>query len=241
MKAFTLYLENKNTERLVAVGKTDPSFLGNDRDHKKCLPFKVAGEMGWDILLPETYEVYWNGGDLPSDIKITTEKHTDFISSTLGNGILTFKIPYLFELEEETFLWIKGGGNCPLSIDLYPCEGVVEADWFPGHITMNYKFITREKQIVLKKGTPYCRLLPYPKNYIESFNLEYATVESSANFKSKYLGYNFFNQTSHFFKAYIKGMLGREKVKNIPRIILSTPKEKIGEISKCPMTKLFKR
>lgn len=246
MKKFLLYSteENYNNEN-VKIGKTDSSFLGKDNEHQKCLPFKIAGELGWDLTLPESYEIYWNGGDNKKDITIKAPNKTDFISSSLGYGIITFKIPYLFQLEKDTFLWIKGGGNNPLSLDLYACEGVVEADWFPSHITMNYKIVTKDKWISLDKGKSYCRLVPYPKNYIENFIPTHSNMKEDKSFFKRYITYNHYNRFIPFAKtyltSYIKGMIGKEKVKNVPKIKLSSFTEAPSKQSKCPFHKLFKK
>jgi hypothetical protein len=244
MKKFTFYYDNsKNKQQLVVTGKMDTACLEGDTEHKKCLPLKIAGELGWDIILPDTYKISWNGGNSPKDIEITTSQKTDFISSSLGYGIITFKIPYLFELEKDTFIWIKGPSNNPVSLDLYALEGVVEADWFPSHITMNYKVVSKNKEIILEKGKPYCRLIPYPKNYIEEFIPQYEEMEKNENFSKKYMNYNYVNRFLPFSKSYltsyIKGMLGKEKVVNVPKIRLSLPKETFKEISKCPLHKLL--
>lgn len=226
-------------EELLCTGKSSSFFLGGDEKHKKCLPFRLVGELGWDIILPENFTVYWTGGLRREDIEITSESGSDFVASTIGSGVLSFKIPYLFELEAGNFLWLKGPNNNPLSTDLYACEGLVESDWFPGDITMNYKMLTRGKSIELKKGTPYCRLVPYPKNYIEKYAPKYRQLKDSPEFYQKYATYihsSKFAAGLKTFGSYFKGLLGTKKMDNFLKINLSAPE---GKNKKCPFHKLF--
>ena len=226
-------------EELLQPGKSSSFFLGGDEKHKKCLPFRLVGELGWDITLPETFRIYWTGGAEREDIEIISESASDFVTSTVGSGILSFKIPYLFDLESGNFLWLKGPNNQPLSTDLYACEGLVESDWFPGDITMNYKILTSGRSIELKKGSPYCRLVPYPKNYIEKYTPRYRQMKDSPEFYTKYATHI---QSSKFaagfntFSHYIKGLLGNKKMNNFLKIKLNLPE---GE-KKCPFHKMLK-
>jgi hypothetical protein len=242
---FNLYHIDNCKQKIVVTGETNGSFLGDTLEYKKCLPFLIAGELGWDLILTEDYVINWNGGKAPQDISIKTEEKNPFIFSNFGNGILTFKIPYLIELEENTFLWVKGPNNNPLSTELYPTEGLVEADWFPSNFGIDYKILVKNKDIVLKKNSAFCRLVPYPKNYIEKFNPQYSLLKDNPTFFENHVAYQqtnrFFFWSKYFLTAYINGILGDEKVKNfVPKIKLTTPKDNSGDISKCPFHKFFK-
>jgi hypothetical protein len=242
---FNLYHIDNNKQKIVVTGTTNGTFLGDTLEYKKCLPFLIAGELGWDLILTQDYVVNWNGGNAPEDVAIKTEGPDSFVFSNFGHGILTFKIPYLFELEENTFLWVKGPNNNPLSLDLYPTEGLVEADWFPSNFGIDYKILTKNKDILLKKDSAFCRLVPYPKNYIETFEPQYSTFKKNPGFFQTHIAYQqtnrFFFWSKYFLTAYMNGILGDEKVKNfVPKIKLTAPKEHSGDISKCPFHKLFK-
>ena len=222
---------------LLRRGKSSSLFLAGDNKHKKCLPFRLVGELGWDVCLPHDYTVHWNGGARRSDIQITSGGASGFVTSEMGNGILSLKIPYLFELEPGNFLWIKGANNNPLSMDLYACEGLVESDWFPGDITMNYKCLAAGKTIELKAGAPYCRLVPYPKNYIEKFAPEYREMQNSPQFYSKYSEYIFASKFASGFRTfsnYFKGLIGNKKMDNFLKIVLNAPQSP----KKCPFHNL---
>jgi hypothetical protein len=237
---FDVYFDDADQTTQIAPGNLGCSFLGTD-SYKKCLPFNIAGQLGWDIKLPHDYIVYWNGGEKPEDLKVISKTKEPQLFSKFGYGILTITIPYLFELEENTFLWIKGPTNNPLSTLLYPCEGVVEADWFPGQLAIDYKVLIKNTEIELKKDSPYCRILPYPKFYIEQFKPTYKDLNTAKRFNEKLSLYNLYDKflafSKFFLKSYNNGMLGTKKMNNVPKIKLTSPdKEKIN---KCPFHKVL--
>ena len=245
MKKFDIFHEpDRAVQKLVKPGEANFGFLENDVSHNKCLPLRIAGNMGWDIVMPETWTVNWNGGNSRKDIAITKPNNPelfDFVTSSLGNGIVTIKIPYLFNLEKGNFLWLKGANNNPLALGLYPMEGLVESDWFSAHITMNYKIIEKNKDILLAKDTPYCRAIPYPKKYIEDFQPTYREITQNSFFLKKLFSYIRVDKLNPFskmhLKSYAKGFDGIGFVENIKRVSLTSPIS--GDIKKCPFHKLF--
>jgi hypothetical protein len=248
MKKLDIYYDDgREHVKGINPGVADFNFLGSgETAHRKCLPIKIAGSMGWDLIMPETFTVRWDGGNNKSSINIlkpNNKEYYDFVTSSLGYGILTIRIPYTFEIEKDNFLWFKGPTNNPLSLDLYPMEGLVENDWFAAHITMNYRITSPDVDIILEKGKSYCRIVPYPKNYIEEFQPSYREMSYSESFAKRAMRYVFadkFNFRSKMhLKSYISGFTGEEFVDNIKRVNLNTPKQ--SNASKCPFHKLFKK
>lgn len=241
---FNIYHNNKNNFSLVEAGVLNASFLEEKNNYKRCTPFRIAGELGWDIVLPHDYVINWNGGEDKTAISIKSEDKENFIFSTFGHGILTIQIPYLFELEKNTFLWVKGPNNHPLSMDMYPCEGVVEADWYPSVISIDYKIVSKNVDIFLKKGSPYCRILPYPKHYIEKFNPIYKTLNEDPEFKDKRNAYDmankFFPFSEYFLRCYENGIVGNTEHDHIPKINLNLPENEKDVAKKCPFHKMLK-
>jgi hypothetical protein len=231
MKKFKLFRTQEDRSENFHPGKQDLSLLGGNDLHARCLPLKIAGELGWDLKLPESFKVTWNGGSLSKDTVISEAKNPenwDLVTSSMGGGIITFKIPYRVDLEEGNFLWVRGGINNPLSVDLYPYEGLVESDWFPGYITMNYKILTPNKEILLEEGKSYCRMFPYPKRYIEEFSPEWAREEDDEEYSERFHEYTVWNRfvfgAEQFMRSYMLGYIGQRKVDNIKKITLSAPK-----------------
>jgi len=247
MKKFDIFHESGyEPMKIIEPGKANFAFLGNDNSHHKCLPLKIAGSLGWDLSLPETFTVRWDGGAHRTSLTVSASvdpENYGFVSSISGNGILTFRIPYVFNVEPGNFLWFKGPGNNPLSLDLYPLEGLVECDWFPANITMSYKVTEINKDIVLEKGKQYCRVIPYPKNYVEEFTPKYQKLQSSPSFMKKLMKFIKFDKFSPgskmHLKSYISGFDGENFVDNIKRVSLSRPES--ADVSKCPFHKLFKK
>jgi hypothetical protein len=247
MKKLNIYFDKDSLgKELILPGEENFSFLGvGEKNHKKCLPIKIASQIGWDMIMPATFKVIWNGGDKPSDIKISSEDDSfaNFVCSQMGYGILTITIPYLFEVEEGNFLWFRGCTNNPISPNLFPIEGVVEYDWFPSNITMNFKITAPNVEIEIAKGAPYCRVLPYPKKYIQEFTPKYADFSGSP-FVHKWIAYNMANKfmasAKNFLMCYSRGIFGNTQIENIKKITLDKP-DKSNDISKCPFHKLFKK
>jgi hypothetical protein len=248
MKKLNIYFEQSNLQKeLVIPGEENFSFLGDgESNHKKCLPIKIASQLGWDMLMPETIKVIWNGGNKPGDIKIIGENNTaypNFVCSQMGYGILTITIPYLFEVEDGNFLWFRGCTNNPISPYLFPIEGLVEYDWFPSNVTMNFKITIPNVEIVMPIGAPYCRVLPYPKKYIEEFKPVYSEF-SGSELSYKWITYNMANKfmasAKNFLMCYSRGIFGDTKINNVKKIKLDKP-NKSNDISKCPFHKLFKK
>jgi hypothetical protein len=237
MKKLDIYRPSPTTENFYP-GRSDFSFLGEgEKKHKDCLPVKIAGELGWDMRLPEDFTLRWDGGYSSKAITISKAKNPenwDTISSSMGYGIISFKIPYLFDIEPGNFLWIKAPTNNPLSLDLYPTEGVVESDWFPGHITMNYRVTTPNVDIHLSEGKSYCRVVPYPKNYIETFSPQWQSMEDNPEFARRYENYTVWNRfmigAKQFMRSYMLGFIGDTPVENTKKILLSKP----AEGKRCP-------
>lgn len=240
MKKFNLYPDTPS-EPIIHAGISNFSFLGSgEEQHRNCAPIRVAGELGWDLKVPETIVVRWDGSANKRGMtfsKPENPRNIDFASCGMGYGILTLKIPCLFDLEPGNFLWFKGPTNNPLSMDLMPIEGVVECDWFPSHITMNYKVLQPNKDIVLEKGSSYCRVLPYPKNYIETFFPEVRAINEDTTFGRRYENYNLWNRfmfgAKQFMRSYVLGYSGDEKVNNVPKIRL----QPLSPHPKCPFAK----
>jgi len=195
-----------------------------------CLPFKIANSIGWDIILPFDFNAILLEDN---SIKIETkEKYQYLFSDKIGNGILAMQIPYFIECSKDSFIHIRG----PINIykqNLYPLEAFVENDWFHSYMTMNWKIIEKNKKIEFKTGEAICRIIPYPKGFIEKFNIEFEQKESILN---KIQKFNFLNRFSNNYnilgKCYQLGIDGENKVDNIKKIKYHK--------SKCPFLEKFK-
>ena len=142
----------------------------------RCLPLTIANQMGWVVLNPHTFTVWWNGGARLEDLVIQfpadppeAESTIKLAASHFGSGIVTFSIPYLVRTAPNYNLWVKGPANNPKD-GISPLEGIVETDWSPATFTMNWKMTRRHQLIQFDVGEPIAVLVPYPRRLVERFD-----------------------------------------------------------------------
>ena len=82
-----------------------------DRYANRCLPMLIANQHGWHLLNSGTVRVEWNGGPDASDVSITTDGTAEPPLSNFGDGIVTWRIPYLFRTPPGWNLLIRGPAN----------------------------------------------------------------------------------------------------------------------------------
>ncbi|MCG8469885.1 MAG: DUF6065 family protein [Gemmatimonadetes bacterium] len=155
----------------------------------RCLPLLIANQAGWDLLCPTGFSVRWNGkADLEAiKFKWDGDPHPA-AASHFGSGVLTFTPGYLFRTPKDHNIWVKG---CPNEYKdgIVPLEGIVETDWAPFTFTMNWK-ITRPKHwIRFEKGEPICRILPFPRHYLESVQPRTQELASDNRLSNQYDGW----------------------------------------------------
>jgi len=114
--------------------------------------------------------LWWTGFTRPSDLRIRSLKNGSpcLAESHFGYGILTWKIPFLFETEPGYNLLARGPSNCPKD-GISPLEGIIESDWASATFTMNWKVTRRFKRITFDIGEPICLLVPQRRGELEQF------------------------------------------------------------------------
>lgn len=195
-----------------------------------CLPFKIANSIGWDIVLPFDFNATLLDDN---SIKVEVEEKYQYLfSDKIGNGILAMQIPYFIECSKDCFIHVRG----PINIykqNLYPLEAFVESDWFHSYMTMNWKIIEKNKQIKFNKNESICRIIPYPKKFIQKFEIQFNEKKS---IMSKIQKFNFINRFSNNFsilgKCYQLGIDGQKQVDNIKNIKYNN--------KRCPFLSKFK-
>ncbi|HEX9922198.1 MAG TPA: DUF6065 family protein, partial [Anaerolineae bacterium] len=144
------------------------------------LSLNSANDKGWNLLCPCAFEATWNGGTSAEDIDIrldeTQADAPGFVQSQLGGGLLTFHTGYQFKTEGETALWVRGPINLPKD-GLYPLERIVDTSLLPCTVSSHWQFTRANQTIRFEAGEPFCTILPYPKDYIETETFESEVVE----------------------------------------------------------------
>ncbi len=172
--ALTAYLVNDRAP-VILPGDRKRDWMEHTRDRfaYRCLPLTIANQSGWDLLCPVSFAAIWNGGDSIHDLYIKSDDPTPGAMSHFGHGILTFEVSVLFRTPGGHNLWVKGPPNLPKD-GICPLEGIVETDWSSATFTMNWKLTRRQHKVEFAEGEPFCRILPYPRHYLNRF--ETATV-----------------------------------------------------------------
>src|SRR5438445_10865538 len=79
----------------------------------RCLPMVIANQSGWVILNRGLVTATWNGGRLSADCSIQAPDCVKPPLSHFGDGIITWRIPYLFRTPPGWNLLMRGPANLP--------------------------------------------------------------------------------------------------------------------------------
>ncbi|MFC7734466.1 DUF6065 family protein [Roseomonas sp. GCM10028921] len=132
----------------------------------RCLPLTIANAHGWDVIGEGAFEAWWNGRPGAGDIIIRTERPGGPTpTSHFGAGILTFHIDLLFRTDPGMSLWVSGPVNA-WKDGIAPLTGIVETDWSPATLTMNWRFTRPNHPVRFALGEPVCTVFPIPRDLI---------------------------------------------------------------------------
>lgn len=152
----------------------------------RCLPLLIANQAGWDLMSPAGFSVRWNGkADLEALKFRWDEAPSQAVASHFGHGVMTFIPGYLFRTTKDHNIWVKGPPNLPKD-GIIPLEGMVETDWAPFSFTMNWQITRPKTWIRFEKGEPICRIVPFPRNYLESFQPRLRDIDSDMRTRNEY-------------------------------------------------------
>jgi hypothetical protein len=134
----------------------------------RCLPLSIANAHGWVIGCDGSFEVEWNGGDAPGDVRVfPLDDEPARAKGNFGSGILTLQPHVIFRAESGYNLWVTGPPNS-FKDGIQPLSAVVEKDWIPASFTMNWKITRPNHRIRFEKGEPYCFVFPIKRGLAEA-------------------------------------------------------------------------
>lgn len=148
----------------------------------RCLPLNIANTHGWSFHLPFDLEIFWDGGDELSSIRMRAKganSPAQVAVSDFGHGILTFYIHGVFRTEPGWNIYISGAPNRPID-GLYPLHGVVETDWSPYSFTMNWQITRAHEWLKMPKDFPFCSIMPVQRHMMESVEPEMRLMKDNA-------------------------------------------------------------
>lgn len=129
------------------------------KDHAKfCLPLLMANGIGYDILSPATFEIFWDGDESEQAIVNILEKssHYPMVDNHSSGGSFTVQTHFIPKTEEGYYTYIKGIPNIrrPFSV----MEGLIESWWNPAHFGI-VCLCNHAGRFKVFKGEPIARLM----------------------------------------------------------------------------------
>jgi len=174
----------------------------------RCLPLRIANQIGWFILSDVDISVIWNGTNGAGGLRITTPsgKNLEHVQSHFGYGILTWRIPYLFRTPPEYNLYVRGPTNTPKD-GICPLDGVVETDWAVASFTMNWKMTCVDVPVSFKVGEPIAMIMPIRRGEIEAFEITMRDIGADQDLQREYSAWS--ESRREFLKAHRAAKRGR--------------------------------
>ena len=148
-----------------------------------CLPLVVGNQYGFVIKSLYDFEVEWDGGTTPASVKVNIiSDHQQYketyalqnINSHFGMGTFTVQMPYQLRTPPGINLMTTNPPNYFID-GIYHMTGVVESDNLRRDFTYNLRITRPNYKIRVNKGDYIGCLLPYPRHFIDKFQVNNIT------------------------------------------------------------------
>ena len=144
----------------------------------KCLPLTIGNQQGFLLKSQYAIDLEWNGGELPSDIRITAYLKNDRIlypriTSDFGHGIVTIVPPFTLRTPPGVNLMTISPPNYILP-NLTVMTGVVESDNLERNFTFNIKIQMPNIKVHIPEGMPLAAFIPIQRNFSDNFEIKNA-------------------------------------------------------------------
>ena len=162
--------------------------IENLKTHKKrdwmtqhayfCLPLTMGNQHGFVIKAYYDFEILWDGGEHSNNLRIKLGSDyipngKQIISSHFGSGIVTIQNRFALRTSEDVNLIVLNAPNYFID-GLQSLTAVVETDNLRRDFTFNLKTTRVNEWIKVKKGQPIAAVLPYPRRFIDDFDIQLA-------------------------------------------------------------------
>lgn len=177
----------------------------------RCLPLLMANQAGWWVLSRGTHKVLWKHDHKHiGDVEIESTFQEPPISH-FGDGIITWRIPYLFRTDPGWQILMRGPSNWPKA-GVTPLEGLIETDWAIQPAFYSVKLTSRE-EIVWEDGEPICQIVPIRCADLEETQTQMVDITQEEELREQYYAFSRsrseFNQTrtderlwqKHYFRG----------------------------------------
>ncbi len=140
-----------------------------------CLPITFGNQHGFIVRLLHDVVVRWSGKLDLGSLKVhllgaMPENQDQIISSHFGSGILTIQNRWTYRTPKGVNLMVTQPPNFPIE-GIMHMSAVVETDQLRRDFTFNLKVTTPNRDFYLPKGTPIGCVLPYPRHFIDNYQI----------------------------------------------------------------------
>ena len=141
---------------------------------------------------------------------------SQFVVSHFGQGIISFKLPWVFRTDPGVGLIVRGPSNQWVQ-GAHALDGFVETWGLESTFTMNWKITVPNITVHFPSYFPFCQILPYEIAAINNYNCSRKHISENKALDLKYSKWlnkrketlkNLFNGTktaNYYEKNYIKG------------------------------------
>jgi hypothetical protein len=144
-----------------------------------CLPLFMGNQYGFVLKSYWNFEAEWNGGDKPEDVSINIlddknkynwEKPLQSVKPHFGMGTFTIQTTFTLRTPPGVNLITINTPNNYID-GLYCMTGVIETDNLRRDFSFNTRITRPNYKIKVKKGDILGCVLPYPRHFIDQFEI----------------------------------------------------------------------
>lgn len=164
-----------------------------------CTPLSNATVHGWEVRLPHDVKVIWDGkwegidGEDSSHVKILAgEEYKNKIIATNHAGVaqISFFLNVYVETDPDHYLLFSGPPNYIFE-DAYPLNFLWRSDFYNyQEVSFSWKILTPNKEIIFPKDMPIAFFTIYPKNLLESTEIEIDMLSNNLNIQENVTRYS---------------------------------------------------
>jgi len=130
----------------------------------KCLPLKIANQLGWTISFPTDVKCYLDPAincisNKALKVETADPRFKNSFKSHFGSGILTVVLPFVFRTKRNRQIYVRGPTNHFKEHVMY-MDAVIETDWMNFKFTYNIKIMKPGITIEFKKNEPFLSFIP---------------------------------------------------------------------------------
>ncbi len=145
-----------------------------------CPPLVLGNEHGFIVKSLYNFRVKWDGGVWldATQVEILDDNYIQegyqCITSHFGMGVVTIQNRFTFRTEPGVNLMTINPPNYYID-GIQHMTGVIETDNLRRDFTFNLKITRPNEWVNISKGTPIGCVLPYPRHFIDKFEVKNAT------------------------------------------------------------------